>query len=306
MNGSQFSPRAATAGQRIRTRTHDRNVQLASLGRAAGCLAAVWLTLAGCDGAGRALPEGAGDRGAPDAAPAAFRLCNGGSDAELTFLTGGGGRPRAFHSFYAANGELLLVIDGSCRYWAGEHYTRGLRTGQLSEAQAAAIARDARLGELSVIATDTGTPYPDGSGYTIATRTQIAYCSGSCKRAENQKVYDHLLRIQRELFDAGEPAPVPIQVVATAGNASGRTPLSWTLPWSPAEVIVSADAGALAGRLVTDAAEVAYLRGLREQIERWSVVLVAVDGQPFHVYPRDVAPPAVAAAIQSLLGPFRR
>ena len=81
------------------------------------------LTLAGCDG----VTGDAANRGAPDAAPVAFRLCNGGSEAELTFLNAGDGPPEALQS-------------------------------------------------------------------------------NSCKRPDTQKVYDHLLRIQRELFDAGEQA----------------------------------------------------------------------------------------------------
>src|SRR5687768_9251333 len=76
----------------------------------ASVLAAVALLMGGC---------GEKDEGANDA------LCDGSAGARLVYLSDGGNVPTTY-SFTHAYGHSFFVVDGTCQYWAGEAYLKGI------------------------------------------------------------------------------------------------------------------------------------------------------------------------------------
>ncbi len=88
-------------------------------------------------GIGAQADTGGADTGggdvAPDAAPA--RLCDGTLQPRLIYLNTGGGPLPSTAAFTEANGIAFFVIDGTCHYWAGESYLKGIHTGVLATGQ---------------------------------------------------------------------------------------------------------------------------------------------------------------------------
>jgi hypothetical protein len=312
MNRSARDSARAAVGHAIAGGQCDPSVAVrSSPGRISRVAALALLTVASC--APGVTPGGADARRTTDAAPgdlsSRLELCGGGSDATFAYVaTGGLAAP--FSAFYGAYGNAFLVIDGGCRYWAGGNpYLRGIRTGVLTPDRAAGIVRDLRLAELTLIAEDTGIGCPDGGPSYLVAGGQRAACGCACKMPANTAVYEKAYVLQQQLLAEGEAAQLPIRVIATTERDSLREPLPWPLSWSPREVLVGPDEpGSFSGRLVTDSAELAALRALRAQIDRYAsqFTVRTADGQRFDVLPRDEAPPAVEAILAPLLVPFRR
>lgn len=240
---------------------------------------------------------------APDVAPA--RLCDGSGSVRLVFANHGGGPLWSTFSFSGAYGHAFFVVDGSCRYWAGQAFLRGIRTGTLTQPRADAIARELHYAAFERLKAFSGRACPDASTRTLSDGTHRVSCTCDYSHqapAEYTEAFARVQGVLTELFDGGAQADLPIRVIATEPEGGGAV-LTWPLGWSPADVLVPLQPNppANAGRLVTDAAEVRQLRTLRASFPNldhpMGIKVRDAGGRTFSVYPRDDAPATVAAAI---------
>ena len=188
------------------------------------------------------------DLGSGDAAPdaAAAGLCDGTAGARLVYLNTGGGPLWPTFSFSGAYGHAFFVIDGTCHYWAGESYLKGIHTGVLLPAQADKIAADLHFGAFARLKGTTSLAAPDASTRILSDGTNSIGCTGDCTLqtptqptpAEFQQAFQRLEAIFRGLFDNGTSAALPIRVIATdpdydsvrrwPGPSAGRPARCWS------------------------------------------------------------------------------
>jgi hypothetical protein len=243
-------------------------------------------------------PDAGGDRAA------AGPLCDGTTAPRLVYLNSGGGPLPPSFSFSGAYGHAFFVIDGTCRYWAGEAYLRGIRTGMLDPRRADAIADELHRADFARLAPYTGRSCPDASTRTLSDGTSHVRCTCDCAcnaPAEYTAAFGRVDAIFAELYAQGGPADLPIRVIAIASGQQSTTAPPWPLPWSPAEVAVAADASPppSSGRLVTDATELMSLRQLRDRSTSSSLGIEVRDAANalFLVLPRDEAPATVTSGL---------
>jgi len=235
-------------------------------------------------------------------------LCDGSSGARLVYSDDGGNVPTTY-SFSHAYGHSFFVVDGSCRYWAGEEYLKGVRTGTLTPERASGIARDLHYSQFARLKAYTGSDCPDATTRTLSDGTNNVRCTCDCRDqtpVEYQQAFSRLDGVFRQLFDAGAPAELPIRVIATDQTHPDYTAAAWPLTWSPREVLWNGTTrpSPSAGRLVTEAMELTALRMLRQAVvDRYAhnfAVKVSDAGSEFMVFPRDEAPAGVADALARL------
>jgi hypothetical protein len=306
---------------------HDRGVATWSFGGTVVAVLALALVLAsGCDddtgsGAdgGRDVAAGsdAADGAAKDATPdamtaatdtaAAVKLCDGSAGVRLVYVSHGGGPLWQTFAFSGAYGHAFFAIDGACNYWAGGGYLLGIRTGILPQARADAIARDLHHGDLARLKVFTGRACPDAGTNTISDGTHHMRCTCDCTDqtpAEYREAFAKVEGIRMELFAGGSQAPLPIRIIAIEPDGTAGSASTWPLSWSPAEVLVAQDnLTPTAGRLVTDTGDLVKLRALRASLpnpeSRFAIKVRDAGNRELAVLPRDEAPAAVSAAIQS-------
>jgi hypothetical protein len=254
---------------------------------------------------------GSGDV-APDAATA--RLCDGTAGARLVYLNTGGGPLWPTFSFSGAYGHAFFVIDGTCHYWAGESYLKGIHTGVLLPAKADQIARDLHFGEFARLTGVTSLAAPDASTRILSDGTNSIRCTADCTLqtptqptpVEYQQAFQRLDKIFRDLYDDGTSAALPIRVIATDPDFDSGPAVAWPLSWSPSEVLVSLQSNPApsAGRLITSATELATLRQLRQTTAAarpgaFAIKVRDAADKQFSVLPRDEAPAVVSSGLQT-------
>ena len=267
-------------------------------------------TGSGIDGLADASLDTGGDVGGD--ATAAVRLCDGSVGPRLVYLNGGGGPLWPTFSFSGAYGHAFFVIDGTCHYWVGESYLKGIRTGVLLPARADQIAADLHVRDFARLKGVTGLPAPDAGTRSLGDGVNVVNCTGDCTLQspnlptppEYQQAFQRLQGIFDELWAGGTPAMLPIRVIATEPDLDGGQPVAWPLTWSPGEVLVGLQSNPppTAGRLITSGTELAALRQLRQAAaERnaggFGIKVRDAADRLFLVLPRDEAPAAVVQAL---------
>lgn len=205
---------------------------------------------------------------ATDAAPAAG-LCDGSSSARLAHVVSGGGQAYPDVAFTNPHGYRFFVIDGGCRFWAGENYTKGVRAGTLTPAMADSIGRRLQFGDFARLKQCTPDGIDDAASSLLSdgTNTVNAACKSDGAPVGYVEMVHNLSTVVQELPE-GPPADLPLRVAAIADDLppDPPSPSPWSLSWSPREVLTGLFAlAADSGRLVTDPDEVFYLRSLRQQ-----------------------------------------
>ena len=287
---------------------HDRHVA----GRSFAVIPA--LLLAGCWSPPLASPPLASPR-APDARPepahdvaadAPADLCDGSAGPRLIFNNPAGIAmlPGAFPGYGT---QAFFVIDGHCRYWAGESFLKGIHTGTLSPARAQSIAALLHHQELSRLTSIYKGACPDSPPRTVSDGVNNVRCSCNCELAGSPE-YDEIFRnvspIFRELFDTGTPAQLPIRVLMNGPETDGRVspiePVPWPLAWSPA---LLQGQPSETGRLVIATDELMALRQLRQAAPdpdfRLGIRVLDAAGAMFVVQLYDEPPALVTAAVQA-------
>jgi hypothetical protein len=274
---------------------------------------AVGLVAAACPGE-RPIRVPPPDASAPDTArPAATSddvaarvLCDGSGDARLVYANRGGGPSEPGFSFAGAYGHEFFVIDGTCRYWVQGHYINGIRAGTLDAAAAADIARRLHHADFASLPSNNGAPCPDASVRGLSDGSHKVFCQCTCAQDAPPPVRDvfaALAQIKQQLLQ-GAAADVPLRIIAVESEAQPTvTPLAWPLAWSPREVVVPLfpEPGENAGREIDAGADLTALRALRAMAAAknvyGSIAVKTAGNEYFRVFPRDVAPPPVAAAL---------
>ena len=235
-------------------------------------------------------------------------MCDGSSTARLTYQVAGGGLAYPEYHFTGAYGHQFFVIDGTCRYWVGEDYDKGIRTGTLSSAAEEDISKRLHWADFHRLKQPCR---PGGIPHTpaIILSDGVNKVSGDCDESSapegHVEAFTNVAKVLEQLMAGGVQAALPIQVVSIADIWPAQPVVPWTLSWSPREVL--ADYHSLtpdAGRVVTDAGEVSALRALRTRIlppglPRATKVQEAA-GDVFLILPRDVAPSNVVDALAAL------
>ena len=246
-------------------------------------------------------------------ATAAVRLCDGTVGPRLVHLNTGGGPLWPTFSFSGAYGHAFFVIDGTCRYWVGGSYLKGIRTGLLLPARADQIAAELQVAAFARLKGTSSLAAPDASTRLLSDGVNVIGCTGDCTQSptgstptEYQQAFQRLQGILDELFTTGTPAMLPIRVIAVEPDFDSGPVVAWPLTWSPSEIMVGAlsNPPPSAGRLITSATELTALRQLRQTAADrgggFGIKVRDAADKLFSVLPRDEAPAAVVQALAPL------
>ncbi len=113
-------------------------------------------------------------------------LCDGSRDIRLGYQMAGGGPSQNDVAFMRPYGYVFMVIDGSCHYYLSTLDAReGMRSGELSAAEAEQISRDVSFAKLPKWNGHYGQSCSDAPGLNLITsssRLSLA-CSCGCEGA---------------------------------------------------------------------------------------------------------------------------
>lgn len=188
-------------------------------------------------------PDPAADGGKPDTGTSRDALCDGSQEMRFTFATSGGFVWESY-SFTNQYGLTFLLIDGSCRYFAGENYMLGIISGTLTQAEADELSNDVHWNELSGWG-DWGTrkdaPCPDSGLVSLSRSNVVAACSCGCDPTAPKGLADALAKsyawVQR-LMTQGKPLDGPVSAIAmpTSSGSSTTAPTTWPLTRSMSSI----------------------------------------------------------------------
>jgi hypothetical protein len=247
-------------------------------------------------------------------------LCDGSTDIRLGYQMGGGGPSRNDDAFMRPYGYVFMVIDGSCHYHLSTLDAReGMRSGELSAAEAAQISRDVSFAKLPKWNGHYGQRCPDAPGLNLITsssRLSLACscgCEGAPQGAEaamNKAVEWHALLASRAAVLSG-----PIRALAKREDrvhastpayawpferAIAETPglifePSYSEPTPPGVLFEGAEATAL--HALRAKANADYEEARENDTLPPSPVFIDLDSRGYLFYLRDELPAGQAAAI---------
>jgi hypothetical protein len=250
-------------------------------------------------------------------------LCDGSTDIRITYELGGGAVEETY-GFTNPDGFAFFLIDGSCRYYAGQNYMRGIVSGTLTPGEAQEFSTDLHWSELDGWtwgAKELGCP--DASGATLSKAGVAATCTCGCDAgapkgldAALSKAYAWVERLTRE----GQPLDGPVSAVALSSSAADMPvvlawPLTRTLRSISNLIVERGDARLWMGTgpwaRFTDTAEIMKLREMRTMVTNMDVsgsgsvhtfviVRESADAELYNLYVRDELPDATVKAWDAL------
>jgi hypothetical protein len=255
-----------------------------------------------------------------DEVPPVQPICDGSSDLRVVFasIDGFGDRGGRFTDRY---GGSYLVVDGTCRYWAGSGTLRGLSSGVLESDTASTLSEELHFGRYSTVAGYRDEQQCPDAGPAFLRDTTGTITSSFCGIEQAPRVVREALRrgaeLARELADTGQAAWTKTSLLALRDPEvypevpSMRQASAWTST-------LDLDARAMtsrefsrglepdAGVVVQDDANQELLGRLRRaELSKnpYASDLLVRDAQDryFQLLVRDEPPDAVAAALLSVL-----
>jgi hypothetical protein len=260
--------------------------------------------------------SGKADAGTVSAEP----LCDGSEDLRLVYSSGGG-FVDTMYFFTSPHGAEFFAVDGTCQFYAGSNYMRGIFSGTLTQAQAAELSKAVQWDELAnwdwSLYQDMSCPDAGGSSLTRAKMT--AGCSCGCDPAAPKGLEQALSSADawvERLMTQGTPIAGPVSAVAytsETADSSNAPVVTWPLtramssipglvhalnennfamPWSAASF--------------EDAAETMKLREARaatfgQKMTGWTGYVPVQEGsKQYRLYIRDELPAATAKAWDAL------
>ena len=186
-------------------------------------------------------------------------LCDGSSALRFA-ATNAGGNLSGAPSIADELGWSFLLIDGQCRYWSMVAPEQPVRSGLLSELDAADFSAELRLGRWAELPPPPAGGCPDGTTTNLRYRDEQALPI-SCATTELTEGYSAWLAT---LHERGQDLAEEVRyTLAVSQGSYADMSLSWPLALDPAEVAVPADDAAVP--LVLAGEEAAALRALRAQ-----------------------------------------
>jgi len=185
-------------------------------------------------------------------------LCDGSSALRFA-ATDAGGNLSGVPSVVAEVGWSFLLVDGQCRYWTMSAPEKEMRSGSLSEQDAADFSADLWLGRWSEL------PAPDPSGCPDASTTSLRFGNEvappiSCTSTEVSEGYRSWLT---PLYESGTALGGEVRYTLQDSYGSGDDQaLGWPLESDPAEIAVVSDE--MAEPELADGENAAALRTLRD------------------------------------------
>jgi hypothetical protein len=249
-------------------------------------------------------------------------LCDGSDEIRFMYESAGGHVDDAY-GFTNPYGHAFLFVDGSCRYFAGDNYMRGIASGTLTQAEADELSKDVHWRELDAWTWGVVGEFscPDAGSVTLNKARVSASCSCGCDKgapkgleAALAKGYEWVERLVSE----GAPLEGPISAVALEASAGvsdppSAWPLTKTLSSIPNLIVERGDAKLWMGTgpwaRFDDAADAAKLRELRTTLSKTdrpgsgsvhTFVQVQEGSNVFELYVRDELPDGVVKALAEL------
>jgi len=236
------------------------------------------LSAAGCDDGPTGVVT---DAGVVTDTSAERPICDGTNEIRFLFTTArlwsGPGEV-----IFLENGAGLVIVDGKCQFWAqGERRWDDLKTGQLSPDEERELAERIRYAEWpSVKGVWPGNPTNyDVPVLRFSDGRNTVECVQDCDLPETPAAVlamrDQIGDLARWLLERGASATGPVRIMVEENGPEGPSyTVPMTVAWplqsvSPAEVAIPVSSydvltGAGNTTLVTDAADAAALRALRE------------------------------------------
>ncbi len=239
--------------------------------------------------------EGGGSGGGTSTEP----LCDGSSAIRLELSSSGGFVPDYFDDTNPY-GYWFVFVDGHCDYWVSPDM-RGVRSGHLSDEQAAALAKDVAWDRLQQLE-GPDQSCPDAGATVIRSPTHEASCSCGCDTPEKEAVFAKLDGIVKGLWESGTQTDLPLTAFRSPYPPSQtQDSASWPLSWPITDIV---ELGSSPGTPIPSASDRAALRSLREEYAAthsyFEIISVQV-GTTYHgLALRDDLPPSVAAAVDEL------
>jgi hypothetical protein len=236
------------------------------------------------------------------------RICNGSDDVRLATRTQGGLVSQEYF-FTNPHGTSYLVVDGQCRFYAMSLTDGAIRTGTLSEADAALLANDINFAGLAAwngmqsgLGSDCGTSDVLRPGAVVECICNCAADAPVGLRSAVRGAASWTARV------AMQGAPFEGSVRAMAQEIPGqpqRTPVAWPLSQPMQEIVGLIEGGAsteMSG-VRFDMAEAATLHALREgrPVSQPAYVRDGATGTVYMLYVRDELPDAIETAFDGLV-----
>jgi hypothetical protein len=188
-----------------------------------------------------------------DGADRSAPICNGEPSVRLAFRRGGAGQTLPGSQVMSENGSQFLLVEGSCRAWFLEDPASDVRTVQLSDVAAQALAADMHLVDWEALRGEYVRNLCDGPGSLLrfgATRIVITSACGVPDRAAAVTwLEDAARRSLSAAYATAEPVGGSVRFVLVAEPpdviwpplvAAAAAP--WPLAVAPETLALSSDA----------------------------------------------------------------